>query len=574
MNNKPFLKQILFALTIIIFASCESGFNEIGTEIVGDDDFLFEKATYEVTAFNQNLVVNGSGVQTNYSALNTSVNALGILNNPVFGKTTANFVTQLELASPNPTIDLDLIPVIDSVVLKVPYFSTYQTTTANGEKLYTLDSIYGPSDSKLNLSVYESKYYLRDLDPSTQEAQIYYSNQYNDFNNNKGPMLNTGIDPEAPGDPIAAQNTEFFFNNKGYIETTKNKEGVKTNTDMPPAMRLYMDKPFFQQKFFSSEAAGNFVSNNVFKNYFRGLYFNVQNSGTATTNQALINFKAGIITIYYKEYLTKPKQGSPLPDRVNKTIVLNLRGTSVNLFNNEPTPSYEAGIASPNTTQGDATLYLKGGAGAMNIIELFSKEDLNGLDVYGNIDLGKPNGVSDELDELRANKWLINDAALTFYIKQEAMIGTNPPNEASLEPNRIYLYDLDNNKPLLDYTVDASVRAAEKYNKFNFGGIIEKGTGTDDRGVKYKIKITNHLRNLVQNDTVTNVRLGLVVTESINITSNSNLQTPVFSGQIKKIPTASVMNPLGTILYGNNIQEGEMGYDKRLQLEIHYTKPD
>jgi hypothetical protein len=214
------------------------------------------------------------------------------------------------------------------------------------------------------------------------------------------------------------------------------------------------------------------------------------------------------------------------------------------------------GIASPNTLQGDATLYLKGGAGAMNIITLFGKEDQDG------------NGVADELDQLRASDWLINDAALTFYIDQPKM---SVASDQKLEPNRIYLYDLDNKKPLYDYTVDATVRSAEKYNKFNFGGIIEKET--DGRGVKYKIKITNHLRNLMKNDTVTNVRLGLVVTESINITDNYSLETPV-SDQIKKIPVASVMNPLGTILFGNNIPEGSADYDKRLKLEIHYTKPD
>ncbi|WP_262886104.1 hypothetical protein [Flavobacterium phycosphaerae] len=35
----------------------------------------------------------------------------------------------------------------------------------------------------------------------------------------------------------------------------------------------------------------------------------------------------------------------------------------------------------------------------------------------------------------------------------------------------------------------------------------------------------------------------------------------------------SVMNPLGTILYGTNIPEGDINYGKRLKLEIIYTKP-
>jgi len=35
-----------------------------------------------------------------------------------------------------------------------------------------------------------------------------------------------------------------------------------------------------------------------------------------------------------------------------------------------------------------------------------------------------------------------------------------------------------------------------------------------------------------------------------------------------------VMYQLGTILYGNNIPFGDSNYDKRLKLEIYYTKPN
>jgi hypothetical protein len=64
------------------------------------------------------------------------------------------------------------------------------------------------------------------------------------------------------------------------------------------------------------------------------------------------------------------------------------------------------------------------------------------------------------------------------------------------------------------------------------------------------------------------------VTESINIIDNYSLETPIYSEQIKKVPVASFMNPLGTILFGNNISKESADYDKRLKLEIFYTKPD
>jgi hypothetical protein len=60
----------------------------------------------------------------------------------------------------------------------------------------------------------------------------------------------------------------------------------------------------------------------------------------------------------------------------------------------------------------------------------------------------------------------------------------------------------------------------------------------------------------------------VVVTEDINTTSNK-LRTS--SSAISQAPRASVMNPLGTIIYGGTSTVPE---DKRLKLEIYYTKPN
>ena len=43
---------------------------------------------------------------------------------------------------------------------------------------YVLDSIYGSPDySPMKLSVYESGYFMRDVDPTDQSAQSYYTDQ-------------------------------------------------------------------------------------------------------------------------------------------------------------------------------------------------------------------------------------------------------------------------------------------------------------------------------------------------------------------------------------------------------------
>lgn len=51
---------------------------------------------------------------------------------------------------------------------------------------------------------------------------------------------------------------------------------------------------------------------------------------------------------------------------------------------------------------------------------------------------------------MRENKWLINDANLTFYIDRDQLNAAN----ATQEPNRLYLYNMVTNEPILDYYYD------------------------------------------------------------------------------------------------------------------------
>ena len=459
-----------------------------------------------------------------------SINALGIYKNPVFGTTKANLAVQLVMddTNINPTFDTTLNPVFESVVLTIPYFIDNKTANTDGSSIYTLDSIYGPSNSKIKLKIFESKYYIRDINPDTQGIQRYYSDQNQAFDDVKGIQLNNSGD--------TSQNDEFFFSSAELVEP-----GIITDEDptpdpirSAPGMKIVLDKDFFIAKILQ-ENSGKLLNNNVFKEYFRGLYFQVENSGSDEGNLAMLNIKAGKITIKYKQNIS-----STDTTREDKIFILNLKGKSINFYENGPAPSPII----------DDRLYLKGGNGSLAIIDLFDGPDNNG------------NGYSDKLDELRENKWLVNDASLTFYIDNNAM------GNSADEPNRIYLYDLKNKRPLIDYYADQNSGSSKpKYSKSVFGGIIKK---TDGRGTYYKLKITNHIRGLINNADSTNVRLGLVVTENIADVFNRKLKTTTLQNNISEIPTASIINPLGTILYGSG---DNVPLNKRIQLKIYYTKP-
>jgi hypothetical protein len=90
-------------------------------------------------------------------------------------------------------------------------------------------------------------------------------------------------------------------------------------------------------------------------------------------------------------------------------------------------------------------------------------------------------------------------------------------------------------------------------------------------GVKYTVRITDHINNLVVRDSV-NSTLGLTLTTNIQITSVSN--AILANGAEEEIPVTSNLTPLGTVLFGSNIPESDPNYDKRLRLELSYTRTE
>lgn len=616
MYKKSFLQPILFGLiTIFLIASCDKDFNELGTDIVGDDHFGFELDTSTtVKIYNQKLGAIGSN--------NLAVNPLGFYTNPAFGTTQANFVTQVELSSLNPTFN-NTTPgdysteaghgptVLDSVIIEVPYFRKLVDTDDDGKSTFILDSIYGvkPNDqtaatnnSKFQLEVFQSGYYLRDLDPNEGLGAIqpFYTDENTVVDNSKGTLLNNAPQADIPTEGIknvdGHENSSFYFDKREHAIKTVSSEGVLAEepTRVAPGMRLHLDKAFFDNLILHAPA-GKLADNATFKNYFRGLYFKV--SGGNPGNMAMLNFKAGKISLYYNEDKKSTVNTVVSYTRVYKTFSLNLNGNSISLLKN----TFEDAdyLMAANSSNEASRVYLKGGEGSMAIIDLFGSVDLKGytLNPTFNENLpisttnpkyivnNTPNGISDQIDDIKINGWLINEANLTFNIDNTRMRNSNPDTDKHIfEPGRIYLYDITNKKALIDYSYDLTANSVyPKYNKAVFGGVLTDSKGfvvkqirgsdgfISNKGSKYKIKITEYVRNLIRNDS-TNVRLGLSVTENINNIGFSKLRTAT---NIDRAPTMSVMNPLGTILYGTNIPVAQtQEYKKRLKLEIYYTKPN
>lgn len=542
MYNTSFFKKILLISTVVLLYSCDKDFNAIGDDLIGDDHFGLESEKYDVLAYNQEV----TPIQSN----SLTVNALGIYDNPVLGTTTANYATQVALTAYAPSIGES--PVIESVVLSVPYFSHVTASNADGSSTYALDSIYGAPEGKLKLSVYESGVQMRAsyFSGGNQFAQLYNT----DMDTDTGVAEYINFDARKVGSRLnnggVLENDQFFFDAKQITDVTTT-DGKEVTTKVAPEMRLKLDNAFFQSKILSAPAA-KLATADVFQEYFRGLYFQVERSGSDPSNMALMDFTKGKITIKYKAKTDITTDGETVEER---TLVINLTGSTTSLLKDAKSSDYATAIQNPNPA-GDERLFLKGGQGSLAVLEL--------------------NGLAAKLEEIRANKWLVNEANLVFYIDTLQMAktsdGSTDIKKMAKEPKRVYLYDLDNNLPIVDYAADGStsITTDPRMTKVIYGGIVNVNS-TTKRGSYYKIRLTNHIRNIIKDASAKNVRLGLVAIDDISITASNKLKLK--NSVISEAPRSTVITPVGTILYGGN-SGSTIPAGKKLQLEIYYTKPN
>ena len=565
---KKSIFKISSLLLFVLFISCDKDFNSLDSDVIGENHFDIEQ--YEV----ENLVAYSKAtgpVQAN----NLPLNALGVYNNTKFGVTKAHFVTQVELGTENPSFGYN--PIIDSVYLYVPYFSEIQSTETSGERIYELDSIYGDAEAgKFKLSVVENGYYLRDFDPTDnlQSSQKYYSNDKPLIDPFKGTeILNNSS--------VTSQNNEFYFSKKELYIYKTNGAGLYVDSNgavlsnqsdvslrvikerKTPGMWLDLKNSFFQQKIIDATASGNLFNNNSFKNYFRGLLFEVEEINPGQGALAILDFSRAELKILYKAS-ADPTVENPNPVRTRREFSLKmgynssstLRNNSINFIEHTNSSDYTSGLAAANEVTGSERLYIKGGNGSVAFIDLFDATELQTL----------RNNVAN-------NNWLVNDARLTFYVDKSQMLNVSD------EPERIYIYDATNNIVLLDYTYDSSTSSDPKNNKVVFGGIIEREVDEPKKGIKYTVRITEHIKSVLKVDSdgeyMDNIKIGISVTESINLVSTAMLKTPFTANglEIKSIPLASILNPLGTVLYGNVITD-PLDEDKKLKLNIYFTKPN
>ncbi|TWO32177.1 DUF4270 domain-containing protein [Seonamhaeicola sediminis] len=547
----------IILLFVTSFIACDKEFYVLDSDVLGKDNANFDtdENTLPILSFNKKL----DSVQIN----NLPSNLLGFYEDPEFGATTASVITQILPTSFNP--DFGEEPIIDSVVLSIPYFSrVIGVDEITGNSRYSIsDSLYGNENAQIKLSIYQNEYFLRDFNPDNLgEQQNYFSYAGSGTTDNFARTDNSIIN---------------FDNFKGAlikdISFTPSSEAIElweisgtdtTKSITPPALRIMLDPLFWKTTIIDKQGSADLSNANNFKNYFRGLYFKAENIG-GDGNMALLNFGSSDaqITIYYTR-----KSGD---SRIKASYAFNFNGKRLNTFIN----NFNYPIPEGDRTNGDEKLYLKGVEGGMATVDLFHglveytddnnntsnipaleafKKTFRALDNEGNYIVNNSTGDF-------VLKKLINQAHLIVYEDETINTGVN---DSIHKYDRIYAYDLENNTPTFDYFVDPT----ENTGNPNRSKVINLGLRQkDDEGnYRYKIRITEHLNNILLKDS-TNTKIGLVLSNNVNITSNSEILQS--EDVVTQIPAASVIAPRGTIVHGTNSSDP----DKQMKLKLFFTDP-
>jgi len=548
MNKKALHNLTVIALIVTSFIACDKDLVDIESDIINNDNathFGTGDTIYEVIA---NTKVLGP-FQTN----GLDVYALGSYNDPNYGRTTASIVSEVNATNFDPSFGDNT--VLDSVILTIPYFSSITEISEDGETTYQLDSLFG--DTPIKLSLFENNYFLRNINPAADEVseqQIYYSDQSTGVDAISDELLESVPIEIIEGHPETSQISPSYKPSAEQL-FLKNEDSVITT--LVPSLRLKLETDFWKTKIIDMEGRPELSNASNFKNYFRGIYFKAETlDATEQGHINLLNLRdaRANITLYYST-----DNSDTEVERLNATYVLNFTNSQnssniINFYENE------FAIIDGNDTTGDANLFLNGLKGSVAELQLFSSES--------DFITFKNSFVETDLEgNFERSKKLVNEANLIFYVNQDLVQGN--------EPERLYLYDAENESPLRDYfLIDGNTRFP-RFSRINHLGILERDEVTNE-GIRYKMRITEHINNLLLRDS-TNVKLGLSVSANINIESAGQgiaaPQLDVLTSEGDpdlKLPRSSVFYPRSTVLYGNNTPN----QDKKLYLEIFFTEPD
>ncbi len=542
------LNLYIILLSFFIFQSCDKELTSFDSDVINSENAIdFSTGELDYSILSKSEIINP--VQSN----NLPSFLIGKYNHPQFGNSYANFVGQMVPADYNHDFGDNV--ELDSVILSIPYYSRAIDTDENLDVTYEIDSVYG--NNPIKISIYKNNFFLRSFDPfqSFDSSQNYFTN--GSLSNNEQ------IDISQLEGQLLFEIDDFVPNANQINLTAVDTSGeTYISQKLAPALRFKLNNPnnnFWETLFFNNEGLPNLSNEPDFKEFFRGLYFKTEGLNSSGSmmllNLASSNAK---LTIHYTSdnEVVNNDTGSTDDNLTNQhEYVLNFSGNLVNIFENENLVD----VNGTNTVDGNENIYLRGGEGIITTLDLFSGSLIN--------DNGEEISEFDHFKDFfydnisDSPKRLINEAYIEFYVNQNFI--------NSDEPERIFIYNYEQNTALIDYFLDQSVSSTTINAKINHLVPLIKDSLNDNRGVKYKIRITEHLNNLVLKDS-SNSKLGLGVMSNISSVQNFTILGDEDSNSNNSLAAGIILSPKGTILHGNLSPEIE----KRPRIKIYYTEPE
>ena len=569
------IKKITLLFTIVlIIASCDKKFNDIGAEVLPTNPFVGKRAYYPVVVKHALVDV----VQTN----NIGLMQLGEREDKLFGNTAATIVSQLNLSQYAPNFgaysaqreidsSFNELETVNDVWLEIPFFTNQNDADRDGlidiydiddtdpnsdsdgdgvndineqingtdptnpdtdgdgildgedsetvnpnpdKKLYEIDSLFGDHNASFDVEINKLNYFLRQLDPNQnfEQGQIYYS----DFS------------PSLHKDQLlASERITLDFS-----------EIVKDDADnLSPRIRVPLNKQIFQQLILDKEGDSEFANSNNWRDFFRSI--SIETSNFSSPLLMLLDTNSMVIRINYN-YISKVADSDPVENvEVTDEFLINTLG-SIRFNTLAKTTTANAELNDIISTNTPAQIALSGGLGTIVDIQLFEDNDV--------------------LEDLKDKPWLLNEANLTFHLDKQ-FVGAY----GQTLPDRLYVYNSNTLAPIIDFAQDAV--ATPNLAKVVYGGfLIEEEEGDKQY---YKVRITNYLRNIIINDSI-NSPLRVALT---NVLPNQTqvIMAKVNNSNVAKIPTGTVATPKSGVFVGPNPSNPDIS-NLKLQLEIFYTE--
>lgn len=459
----------VFVLFIITIISCEKDFEDVTSDVITNTKFDINEITLDVVITNKELKsVRADGLSIGG---NLGQYLFGVYNNPNYEKIEASIISQLSLNTSVNNIktygaDTTVVTTVDTAFVRLPYQATLKTGTTSE---YTLDSIIGDKSKSFTVNVYQSETFLSQLNPvDPSKLNSYLSDDsYQIIPNELNAELNYQFSPNS-------RDTLLVYKRRNSLGEHYKTDSISLPNNVPFG-RIPLDKDKIKQIFVDQFGTDDFKSQAAFNTYFKGLF--IQASGN---EGALVGIKIGgtnarlvpSLEIIYTETIIVG--GAIVVDEIEKSASFPLSNFSTSQYK-----------MSDRVYPADKNIVIQGTAGSTAQIKIFGEDNDN-------------NGIADKIEELRKEKWLINDASLTFYVNQD-IVGT----DTITAPYRLYLYKEGANN--MKYQIkDALTEQSVVY-----GGNLE--LSSDDRPNKYNFRITNYISDLLSGASDYNPVLGLKV---------------------------------------------------------------